>query len=545
MTRRDPTDTTDSPTAEARSGSAAGQDRRGRNLLFVPADVRLGVVAATLSLFGLLLAWSIVTPALRGPDEPAHVSATSRLVRTGTWEPRDKASMDPAVLVANHSVGFDGKVWWAENPPLGLPGEDQGPAAPSLETLRDTLGATQPPSPDPAAAQPPGYYAVLALPWTVLALDQQSPSEAVLTLRMWSLLILVPVPWLVASCAVSMGLKPHAVVAAAFVPSAWIQFVHVGAVVNTGALVVLTTSLVVALLVPVILQGDVGRLRAFLVGVATCLGVLAKAFALGLVPIVIFAYLAAMRRSGRRASVRALLWAVVAMVPGVVWWLLNLNRLFGLDPASGAFGESAAPNGFAFSLWNWSTRALADLSGSFWANLGWLNTPLPSSLHFAASALFLVLLAAGIWRFRGSPALLAVLTATWAVPLAMIAVWSVRFYERNGFVDGMQGRYLHAGVVAFSVLAVASLESVRGVLRIVPFAAIALGVGGLVFGLRSFWDPPSFGTAVSWWPAGVALLGAAGLALASSLIILSIAPAAGFGGPQRGREPDAIQVASR
>lgn len=512
----------DGVTVDSRSTAPSGAgELSDTGLLSVHAHLRLGVAAASMSLLGLLLAWSVVTPALRGPDEPAHVSSTSRLARSGAWEPRDQAAMDPAIVVANHSVGFSGTVWWAENPPLGPVGAGQGPHSPPLDELRNTVGAAMAPLSDPAAGHPPAYYAVLALPWSVLNLDQQTPSGAVLGLRLFSLLLILPVPWLIAVAGAAVELRAPAVVAATFVPSAWIQFVHIGAAVNNGALVVLTSSLVVALCIPVLLRSEVGRVRALSLGLITSLGVLSKGFAFGLIPIVILAYVVAMKRSDTRAAARALFWAITGMLPGVLWWLLNLDRLFRLAPAgaSNGGGEGATVQ-VDVSIMDWLPRALADLSGSFWANLGWLNTPLPPPLHFGASAVFTALVALGIWRYRHQPALVVVLTATWAVPLLMISAWSVRYFIENGFVDGMQGRYLHAGVVAFAVFVAAALQPFDRLLRLFPFAAVAAGIAGLVFGLRQFWEPPTLGLVVTWWPAGDAVAWAAGCALTASLAIL-------------------------
>lgn len=470
-------------------------------MLRVDPRARVGVWAACLVFAGLCLGWTLITPGFRGVDEQANVSSVSRIARTHSWPRSDEAWMDPAILAAFPTLGFVGTPW-RDNPSLGRVRRGQGGDAPALAQLR-AGAASAPRVRDPAGVHPPGYYAFMAVPYSGFGLDRESPAAAVLVLRLCSLALLIPVPWLCAAAASAMRFVPRAVVAAAFVPVAWIQFVHVGSIVNNGTLTTACVASVTALLVPVVLSRDFSRWRAAGVGLLTSVGLLTKGFALGLPITVAGAYAVGMARRPRRRAAMALGLAALACVPGVAWWLRDIGR-----------SEPIAPQGSvgARTLTDYVTvyapRAFLDLSQSLWVNLGWLNTPLPHAVHVPITALAFVVLATGSWRWRRSPWLLVVLHASWVIPLAMIVMWSMGFFAAHGFVEGMQGRYLFGGVVALAVLSVAAIDRMPRLLRSAPYLAVALGVGGWCFGLRSFWAPADPRVVVGWWPHGnvIALL---------------------------------------
>ena len=65
----------------------------------------------------------------------------------------------------------------------------------------------------------------------------------------------------------------------------------------------------------------------------------------------------------------------------------------------------------------YARESLLDLSGSLWANLGWLNTPLPTPLHLTATIAAIAAMVAGSWRLRRNLPVLAVLYGAWLGPL--------------------------------------------------------------------------------------------------------------------------------
>ena len=70
----------------------------------------------------------------------------------------------------------------------------------------------------------------------------------------------------------------------------------------------------------------------------------------------------------------------------------------------------------------------------------------------------------------------------------MITVWSLDFYRHNGFVDGMQGRYLTGAIVTFAVLLVAALGRWQMALRLAPPVSVVAAIEACYSGCgRSGW----------------------------------------------------------
>jgi len=265
-------------------------------------------------------------------------------------------------------------------------------------------------------------------------------------------------------------------------------------------------------------MGELSGRRAVLVGLATSLGLLTKGFALGLPVTVVLAYLSAMRRGARRPAMKASSLALAASAPGVTWWLVKPTAVgyAGLT-ASTETKSYGAPIDIVSA---YLPRAVLDLSGSLWANLGWLNTPLPNALHLVVTGTALILMGVGSWRWRREVWVLVVLHASWVIPLIMIIAWSLRFYLSHGFVDGMQGRYLFGGVVTFSTMVVAAVERWPGLMRLIPLLSLVAAVAGMVFGLRAFWAPADPRTVLGWWPGGNVLAAVALLLVALSVALM-------------------------
>ncbi len=475
----------------------------------------VGVIAATAVLAGALLAWALLTPGYRGPDEPQHVSTVLRLATGGGYPDPVSTELDDGVRGSYASLGFPSASTIFDN---GRPvGANEATTLPSTSELR---AAGEPEADegmlDQMTQHPPAYSAYLTAWIAVFDLDHAPVNTMLLVLRLASALLLLPVPWLIAATVRALGLAPTAQVVGAFLPAAWIQFVHIGALVNNGTLLALASSVYLWLLVRV-LGGDLRRRTAIGVGAALSVALLTKGFALALVPLGPIAYLVAVRRHGRGAWVGMAVAAAIALVGGA-WWVRNLV-VFGTVQPTGSSGRPSPAIEFD-ALLEWLPQFLRALSGSMWMNLGWLETPIvPAAVHIAASVVVLAALAFGSWRLRRDAAVLVILHGAWILPLCVFALGSARNYLYAGNIVAAQGRYLQMSVVALAVLLAAALARPRWFAVVAPVAATIAATAGLAYGLRHFWNPATLATAASWWPGGPALLVASAALIVTGLVL--------------------------
>jgi hypothetical protein len=473
------------------------------------------VAAATGLLVGVLLLWALVTPAFRGPDEPQHVSTAMRLAIGDGYPPFPTARIDDAVRAAGRWVGFPGlSRVFTDTVPLAPRPSDLADA-PSLAELRVGDYDRDTELFDQMTQHAPAYYAYLAGGAVLLDLDSRSPAAVVLVLRLMSILLLVPVPWLIARSGLLMGLPPSLSAAGAFIPAGWIQFTHIGALVNNGTLLVLAASVLTWLLIPVV-GGDVGLRRAGAIGAVLSVALLTKGFALGFVPLVALAYLAALRHARPAKSVRP--WVVLAAtsIPGLSWYAANLVRYGTPQPSSVlADDPTVEPGPFA----DWAVGFFDTFSDSTWAMLGWAETPLPTAIHASASLGLLALMGLGAWRLRRRGIEVLILLGTIALPLLIVLYGSWQAWGAFGQVTGAWGRYVFTGVVALAVLACAALVPVWRWAPAVPALVALPATAGLVFGLRHFWVPPFPSTPLTWWPAATALALGGVMAVGGGIVV--------------------------
>ena len=475
--------------------------------------------AATALLAGLLLMWTVVTPAYRASDEPMHVSTAVRLAESGRYPEAGRALMDPAVLASYRWVNYFGASGRApaleRSPGLAQPPSMSQLEAPDVPRPRTAI--------DQMTQHPPGYYLVLAGAIRLLSLDGSSPTGLVLALRLVSVLMFLPIPFLCLLVARQVGLSPRVAAAAAFLPAAWTQFVHSAASVSNGALLALSTSVAIALVVPVA-RGDVRVRRALGVGAAVSVGLFSKGFALALLPVVVFAYLLGARRGGAGRALLGLVVAGVATLPGLWWWVLNVVRYGALQPQAGPSTPQAAA---LPPVSQWAEIFGLTFMRTLWIALGWAENRPPQWLYVGLTVCFALLLLVGSWALRRRVGVLLLLHLCWLGPLAIVVLGSFWEFERSGQTRAAQGRYVQTAIVAFAVLAAAALFRLHRVIVAVPPVVLAVGLGGIAFGLYHFWVPATgydraLGRVVAmsdWWPGGGAtwLVVGAGLAVIGGL----------------------------
>jgi 4-amino-4-deoxy-L-arabinose transferase-like glycosyltransferase len=471
------------------------------------AAQRWAVVAATVLLGSLLAAWALLTPAFRGADEGMHVSTTIRLAESGRYPEPGRAMVEPSIRAAYQWVEYFGRE--ARTPVVARQVWQYDP--PSMELLSAPTMPRRPPAVDQMTQHPPGYYLLLAGAYRQLDLHSTGPVVMLLALRALSLLLLLPLPWLCAVVARQVGLSPRAAAATAFLPASWMQFVDVSATVTNGTLLVLLSSIAIAVLVPVT-QGDVRARRALGLGFVVALALLTKGFALALPPMVAVAYVLGARTAGWAPALRGMLVALLTTGLGLWWWVLNVVRHGELQPKGGVSfpAADAIP-----PLTQWVHDFSFTFMRTLWIAVGWNEGTPPVWLYTSATAVFALLLVAGSWALRGRRVVLLMHLA-WLGPLAIVVSGSVGEFFYSGTTRAAQGRYVQTAVVAFAVLVAAALARFGRLLTWVPLVTMLSAIAGTAYGLHHFWAPaagqhPWLGrldTVGSWLPGGLATLGA-------------------------------------
>lgn len=363
-------------------------------------------------------AMAVVTPPGEAPDEPAHLWYADHMARTG---------VPPAA-----PLHFDGLNYEAHQPPGGyvlpaliirLTGHPL-----NLAFERNPAFSFLPPG-NPAFRHP--------------AADGGT-RRAVLAVRLANVL------WLVLAASACTRLVEHVTASGSDPVFSWPyllgpQLLFIGASAGNDAAVVALSSISILLLARFVL-GATPRLGV-LAGVAVTAALFCKGSALFLaLPVAVTAARPFGER--RRGATAALIGSAGA---GLLLWLLVNHARFGspLPPVPTAAGP--APSG-AELLTNPSW--ILALFRSFWAKLGWLNTPLPVPFY----AWFAILTAlpvfgflAGIRRGGRERDVTLVLAAALFGNLSLVVAYLLR-------VDWQpQGRYLFP-----SIAAAAALTSIAG-----------------------------------------------------------------------------------
>jgi 4-amino-4-deoxy-L-arabinose transferase-like glycosyltransferase len=473
------------------------------------SSIKLLVAAATVLLYGVLVAWACVSPDYRAPDEPQHVSTLLRLAYSHSYPAPGDGRIYPAVKGSYPVVGFGGI---GLNSIISTKALTKPTAAEqSGQTLR-TLALTTSDSTiydyDQMTQHPPGYYLVMSVPARLFDVIDDTPRSALLILRICSALLLLPLPFLTFKIARAIGASSLGAAAGAFLPAALPQLTHIGGAVNNDTLTITMGAAVTWLA----LEVARGRDRRFAVGLGLAMSglLLTKGIGLPMLAFPVVAYLVRVRRDGLRATVPDAVISAVLTVPGLLWWLANVVRFGTLQPD----GYSAAylnriPKG-SLSFGGWLHGFFPAMFRSFFFDVGWLEAPSPTGITVLFTLLLAVSIVVAIGRSGGggwtSSTLLAQLA--WLMPLIAILDTSHGAWKRAGALQGIQGRYLFVGVAALAAtVAVAARPRSGGSQRsyaVFPlFAAIAAGVG-LLAGVVHFYAGSGItgrlGTFSAWSP---------------------------------------------
>lgn len=518
----------------------------------------------TLTFAALMVLWTIVTPAFRNPDEPAHVNSVLRLAEGGGWPAPSHAVMSGQVLRAKTLTGFsavDGQV----GPWVGgtlLPGVR--PDIPTEDLMYFALYSSQQPTPpaerlpfpqlhvtkpvdfssqiDQMTQHPPLYYAVDAAVVKATGALNWRFDRTLTLMRLVSVVLVAPLPLMAFSVVRRLTGRRRLADIAAVLPLGIPQLASLGGSVTNDAMVIALGGLLMVLLARVV-TGDRSWRTLLAAAVVLGLALFTKGTMLAAAPTAGLAVLVGARRLGLSWRVvvarLAVLWGL-ALAVGGWWWVLNYVRYGRLQPSGYTAKQMAAlvVDAPRRSVWGFAEVFGDKFAHTFWGTFGQLELPLPLWLVVVAST---ALLAAVIVSVVRRPVRVPVLTllAFSAIMLVALFVTTYQSHLANGQFGGIQGRYLYGGLVA--VLAAVAIgaggstrEGGRAERALVP-ACVLLAGGMAAFGLwtafHGYYVDLGWSLAAGWqrmidwagWPAWLVEGLAVGVgALWLGLVVLSL-----------------------
>lgn len=485
----------------------------------------------------VLLAYSILIPTYRGPDEPEHVDLAHLFANERTypdWDERDNAPGIERTKQLLRSDTGSAPLAAAESLP-----KDRRPALEDVELPPLPTRINQLPQ------HPPLYYAVAGSfeRMTELAVGNASFDLEVWIYRLLSVLLCAPLPLVIWHTSRLLWLPASAGITATLVPLAIPQLSHIGSVVNNDSLLLLLFWLLTPLTVR-LAHGRAEPRLAALAGLVTGLALLTKGFAL-VMPVWVLAALAlGLHRAGRQqlrqTTMAAGAFVVTTVSIGGWWWLRNLALYHRLVPSR--YDEllpqrSGAAGGLGTFLGAWASGT----TQRFWGDFGWFDTHIPGLAVVLATTVCMAAIVAGCTRRNPSGTEAGtgrfgdrlLLIAPLALLVATQFAIALRGYLTTGFFVSMQGRYWFGAVAGLAVVTAFGLAKLTGRAgNLLPLGMLVAAGAMQLVGVRTilghYWSAPgsSLGTriqAMTAWaplPGEVLLLGAVcGAAIAVGVIV--------------------------
>jgi hypothetical protein len=400
----------------------------------------LGLVVAVFAL--VLGLWAVLVPPFQAPDEKAHFDTALHLAIGDAWVgPGDQRFLNAVQAAAGQAAA----------------GTDAVPAASraTVQELRAAHPGFDVGAVDQMTQHPPTAYLLQAVVLRVVGFEHLRWDHALLALRLFDALVVLPLPVLAWAAVRRLTRSPRAAVVGAAAVLAVPELASIAASVTNDALTMTLGGLVTAVLV-LALTGD-RRPRVLLsLGIALGLLVITKGTGLPAVPVVALALLLG---PGAPAWGRRLVeTAGVLLLAGAVggwWWVRNLVRYGTLQPDGYAairpprsFPAGQGPDMLTFVDVSWGT-----VIRTFWGSFG-VNAFAAMSPWLLVPLTLLTVGTVAVLAFRRGPARrAAVLLAVFPVLLlAAQTVTSIHGYLTTTSVVGTQGRYLFPSVVALIVL---------------------------------------------------------------------------------------------
>lgn len=409
--------------------------------------------------FALLCAtWSILTPPLLAPDETAHMSSTLRLTEGFSWPDPGEARMPEFLLL------------------LGAE-RDLAPAERSVLSSIVEQNPGQSDRLDQMTQHPPLYYLITSTTMNTVGASSWTWDQAFLAVRLIGMLLGAPLIWLAWNTVHFVTHSRKAGIVAAAVVFVVPGLAQMLGVANNDSLAILVGSVVAALSIR-ILFGD--RRWSVLLALGVTFGVagLSKGTLIAFAPLVILAlFFGRGRPEFLGARIWQTAWPLLVSLPfGQWWWLRNLINFGTLQPygyllSGQTWAPGTSPNigTFVEEFWRIAPR-------TFWGWFGRVNAPLPQILVDFLTVTCLVLVVAGMLRYRKG--LMRVLIITTPIAVAAILMLRVSWgaYADTTEFRGMHGRYFYPVIIPIIVLAAIALTNLvreRG-------TRTAFGVGAVI-----------------------------------------------------------------
>ncbi len=492
------------------------------------------VVIATVAWAAIMIAWLLITPAFRAPDEHVHFNSVIRLEHGGGWPVPGDAKVGPGVVTAMSEAGLSYKLPRSEthwgNPPVYL--HVQTP--PETHSTIDSDNAL--PGPDATVADqmsqhPPLFYAIQATAARIAGMPGETWSTQLFFARLLDVLMMLPLPWLLASTVRLLVPSPGVAGATAFFPLALPQVPHIAASVSNDNLANLLAAIAAWLAVRLYVRGG-GWRSALVLGLAMGLAALTKGTTLVLLPVVVFALYAAPGVVGRTHRIYRLAAGLgVSFVTGGFWWLVNIVRYGDLQPDGYKLIAGLSPDPGRTPLTFFSHAAHA-VSESFVGRFSYLELTFSGGRAIYVVGAIILASVAAIWVARGRRVLALTLIAAPVLTIAFMFKSSYPWYIDYGLLPGLQGRYLFVCLVPLAALVAITWDTlvrVRWLWITIPVLVVGAGLtaaAGLRVALRGFYQGRDerfldvvVDRAAMWVPGGHA-------AVISAFVLIALALAA-------------------
>jgi small subunit ribosomal protein S36 len=496
----------------------------------------------------VLLAYTVLLPTYRAPDEMLHVDLAhvfSEDFHYPAWDERDTGS---GILRSLGIVHFHTRSAHLEA--SAAPHKEDRPSLDELDEPPRARSINQ------LSQHPPLYYAVAGTLERGVELMTGDPIGAfdveAWFYRLVSVAMVAPLPLIAWALGRRLGVPRPVGIAATLVPLAIPQYLHMGAVANNDSLMILLFWLL-TLVVLRLADGDLRVRTAALAGLLTGLALYTKGFALVLPAWVFAALLVALTRLGRQhlrgVVTSGLVYTATTLACGGWWWIANLVRYNELLPTR--FSEMVAPiesdvrnYGEFLEIWGSITTR------RFWGDFGWFDVHIPSTAVIAATAVVVVGLVVACTRrdrvagSRISDRLLL------AVPIVLLVAMqfatALRAYIHLGRMPGLQGRYWFGALAALAVIVTLGLANLaRRRIRWLPLgvfgAAVAMNAVAVSTILGFYWGVPDSAitsrvrAVVAWAPMPGEVLAAGGVVGGLIAVITTVQLVAATARPCHGR----------
>jgi hypothetical protein len=440
---------------------------------------------------------AILYPNFRGPDEVLHVDLSVAVAeRTVTWQP---GTMHVRRGVYRAPLNSFERIAGPQNlGPNNVPPRDQRPSFDQLGGDAPYAGVNN------LTQHPPLYYIVMGGALSVLPHWRTMPFDrVVLYLRLWTALMIIPVPWLGFAAAKTLGAGRGVSIAAAAVPLMSPQLVHIASSVNNDGLLTLLGAAITFLAMRVY-RGDLSCHTAGQLGVLCSAALLTKGFGLNIAALVVVIYVVSLLRDRSHGLLRPILrcaaWFTVPLLVGGSWWIGNKLAYHRLQPNGlllpSAQHPVALPEPFRVGTFTFIRGFLDDFSQRFWFDdpTGIQTDGLARLAAMIATVAALVLVIVLLARPIVERLLVLILLSFVALTMIVLARESLAAYRSVGRLACAQGRYLFGAIGSIGLVVAFGLGSLlRNSEKWIPRAAVtfalSMNIVAVLDAAHFYWIP--------------------------------------------------------